>query len=144
MTLFGITKLILLNLHNHFKKFPDEKSCIHLLEKIIWNDSPICPYCKSDNYTRLKNGFRYHCNTCNTSFSVTVNTVFHKTKIPLQKWFYIIYLKEKGELIVSVRVLGEEIKVTKDTANRIVTKVNGFYFTNKNLFQSIYLKLTEI
>lgn len=120
-----------------YRKFPDEKFCIKLLEEIIWNNSPICPYCNSGNYTRLKNDCRYHCNTCNTSYSVTVNTVFHKTKIPLQKWFYIIYLKEINGLEIPVRLLGEEINVTKDTANRIINKVNSFYCENRHLFTEI-------
>jgi transposase-like protein len=28
---------------------------------------------------------RYHCNNCNTSYSVTVGTIFHDTKLDLQK-----------------------------------------------------------
>lgn len=114
-----------------------------MLEEIIWDNSPVCPYCRSGSSTRLKNTYRYHCNQCNTSYSVTVNTVFHKTKIPLQKWFYIIYLKEKNELKTSVRILGEDLQVTKDTANRIVNKVNNFYLPNKALFNSIYSKITN-
>jgi len=33
---------------------------------------------------------RYHCNNCNTSFSVTVGTIFHRTHLPIQKWFLAI------------------------------------------------------
>ena len=58
---------------------------------------------------------RYHCNTCNKSYSVTVGTMFHKTKVDLQKWFYAISLIANNENI-SARQLGKEIDVTKDTA----------------------------
>ena len=50
-------------------------------------------------------------------------------------------LKEKNQLDVPVRELGKEIDITKDTANRIVNKVNSFYFKNKDLFTSIYSKI---
>lgn len=126
-----------------YKIFPDENSCIKMLEEIVWNNSPICPYCKSDNYTIIKHSYRYHCNQCNTSYSVTVKTIFHKTKIPLQKWFYIIHLKEKNDLSISVRELGEQIETTKDTANRIVNKVNNFYLPNTEMFKSINSKITK-
>lgn len=131
-------------LNKIYKKFPDENSCIMALEKIMWDNNPVCPYCKSNNYSRVKNSERYHCNNCNTSYSVTVNSIFHKTKIPLQKWFYIMYLKEANKLDIPVRNLGDELNITKDTANRIINKVNGFYFQNKYLFSKIYSDIIKI
>lgn len=130
-----------MNLKQVYKRLPDEKACIALLEQIIWNNVPRCPYCRSTNSVALTNGSRHHCNTCNTSYSVTVNTIFHKTKIPLQKWFYIILLKEAGELDIPLRELGEKLDVTKDTANRIVNKVNNFYLNNVELFKAINSKI---
>jgi transposase-like protein len=126
-----------------YEILPDETACIGLLETIIWGNIPKCPYCGSTNSVRLTSGSRYHCNKCNTSYSVTVKTIFHKTKIPLQKWFYIIHLKEENDLSVSVRELGEQIEITKDTANRIVNKVNNFYLPNKEIFKSINEKITK-
>lgn len=126
-----------------YKKFPTEASCIDLLESIIWDNIPKCPYCGSDNSVSLTIGYRHHCNKCNTSYSVTVKTIFHKTKIPLQKWFYIIHLKEKNDLSIPVRELGEQIETTKDTANRIINKVNNFYLANSRLFKAINSKITN-
>lgn len=124
------------------KIFPNEKKAVKMLEEIIWHGQPVCPYCKSQNFTAVRDSDRYHCNTCNTSYTVTVNTVFHKTKIPLVKWYYIIYLKETGGLNIPLRTLGDEMGVTKDTANRIVNKVNNFYSQNRDLFNSIYSKIS--
>ncbi|MDB5278834.1 MAG: hypothetical protein JWR61_3789 [Ferruginibacter sp.] len=126
-----------------YKKLPTEADCIDLLETVIWGNIPKCPYCGSTNSVALTSGNRYHCNKCNTSYSVTVKTIFHKTKIPLQKWFYVIHLKEKNDLSISVRNLGEQIETTKDTANRIVNKVNNFYLLNLGLFKSINSKITK-
>ncbi len=132
-----------MTLNQIYRKLKDEKACTDLLETIIWNKVPKCPYCGSVNSIRLSNGIRYHCNKCNTSYSVTVKTIFHKTKIPLQKWFYVIHLKEKNDLSISVRELGEQIETTKDTANRIVNKVNNFYLPNMEIFKSINDKITK-
>lgn len=64
----------------------------------------------------MKNENRYHCNTCNTSFSVTIRTLFQKTRIDLQKWFYAIYLILNNINKKSIRSLSNEIQVNKDTA----------------------------
>lgn len=55
-----------------------------------------------------------------------------------------MYLKEANKLDVSVRSLAQELAVTKDTANRIVNKINNFYFQNEYLFTSIYSIITKI
>ena len=36
--------------------------------------------------------YRWQCSRCKTSFSVTVNTLFHRTRLPLPKWFLAIIL----------------------------------------------------
>lgn len=126
------------------QKIPNEIDCVKILENAIWNDKPKCPYCFSESYSILKEGKRYHCNTCNTSYSVTVKSVFHKTKIPLQVWFYIIHLKEMGRLDIPFRELGETLNVTKDTANRIVNKINNHYSISSELFKSINSKINSL
>jgi transposase-like protein len=126
-----------------YKRLPEEKACMDLLETVIWDNVPKCPYCGSTNSVKLTDGVRYHCNKCNTSYSITVKTIFHKTKVPLQKWFYIILLKEKNGLDISVRELGEQIDTTKDTANRMVNKVNNFYLPNIELFKAITQKIIK-
>ena len=105
-----------MNIIEIYKKFPDETACIKHLEKVKWNNEPACPYCKSKNQTPLKAGFRYHCNSCNTSYSVTVGTIFHNTKLDFQKWFLAISLIINAKKGVSARQLGRDIQVTKDTA----------------------------
>ncbi len=99
-----------------YKQFPTQLDCIKHLETVRWDNIPACPYCQSTKQTPLKNTNRYHCNTCNTSFSVTVGTIFHKTKCDLQKWFIAISLVLNAKKGYSARQLGRDIEVTKDTA----------------------------
>ena len=99
-----------------FETFPDKKSCIKHLELVRWNNIPTCPYCKSIKQSKEKNTFRYHCNSCNTAYSVLVGTIFHKTKLDLRKWFIAISLIMNAKKGISSRELARDIKVTKDTA----------------------------
>jgi len=105
-----------MNIIQVYKQFPTKQDCIKHLEQVRWSGTPVCPYCKSTNQTPVKNSNRYHCNTCNTSFSVTVATIFHKTKCDLQKWFVAISLVLNAKKGYSARQLGRDIEVTKDTA----------------------------
>jgi transposase-like protein len=99
-----------------FKKFPSQKECIEYLERVRWGDAPICPYCGSSRSTALKNEQRYHCNSCNTTYSVTVNTVFHDTRLELQKWFLAIAIILNAKKGISARQLARDLKVNKNTA----------------------------
>lgn len=105
-----------MNIIQIYKQFPTEKDCLDHLEKVKWNGVPTCPYCKSQKSTPLKSEQRYHCNACNTSFSVTVGTIFHNTKLDLQRWFLAISLMLNAHKGISARQLSRDLEVNKNTA----------------------------
>src|SRR5580704_17986571 len=105
-----------MNIIQVYKQFPTTSDCIKHLENVRWNGVPVCPYCKSTKQTPRPKEQRYHCNNCNTSYSVTVGTIFHKTKVDLQKWFVAISLVLNAKKGISARQMGRDIGVTKDTA----------------------------
>jgi len=105
-----------MNIIQIYKKFPAEADCIAHLERVRWNGVPVCPYCKATRTTRIKSESRHHCNSCNTTFSVTVNTIFHHTHLDLQKWFLAISLILSAKKGISARQLGRDIEVNRNTA----------------------------
>ncbi len=92
------------------------------LEQIRWGGKPQCPYCGSTNSTPIKKECRHHCNSCFTSYSVTVGTLFHKTHIDLQKWYQAIQLVLTSSNI-SVRKLAQAIEVNKNTASYMLVRI---------------------
>lgn len=112
-----------MNIVSIYKTFPTEKDCLDHLEKVRWNNKPKCPYCQSTNQTTLPKERRYHCNNCNTTFSVTVGTIFHHTHLQLQKWFLALSLVLNAKKGISARQLGRDLQVNKDTAWRIAMKI---------------------
>ena len=126
-----------MNLIEIYKTLPTEESAIKFLESILWEDSPICPYCQSKYDTAIKGSKRYHCNTCNTSYSVTVNTIFHRTKVDIQKWIYLLLLLSSGKKIPSLRKLEGELTVTKDTVSKMINKIRDRYIDDKILIDKI-------
>ncbi|MGA2781044.1 MAG: IS1595 family transposase [Smithella sp.] len=112
-----------MNIVSVYKTFPTEKDCLSHIEKVRWHGKPICPYCQSSNQTPLPKEGRYHCNNCNTTFSVTVGTIFHHTHLPLQKWFLALSLVLNAKKGISARQLGRDLMVNKDTAWRMAMKI---------------------
>jgi transposase-like protein len=100
-----------------------EKQCLELLEKIRWGGVPKCPYCGSTNSTNIKKENRYHCNNCFNSYSVTVNTLLHKTHVDLSKWFTAISLVLKVQKNITVLELAAKIKVNKNTASYMINRI---------------------
>ena len=110
-----------MNIVTVFEQFPDQKSCIAFLEQARWNGTPQCPYCTSTKTTPMQS--RHHCYTCKTSFSVTVGTIFHHTRLPLQKWFLAVTLMLNARKGLSALQLSRDLKVNKNTGWRIAMQI---------------------
>lgn len=119
------------------RKFPKHEDCIKHIELVRWENKPRCPYCGSPNHTPMPKEMRYHCNNCNTSYAVTVGTIFHNTKLPLQKWFLAIGLVLNAKKGISARQLARDIDVTKDTAWRISMQIRKAMYEYGDLLQGI-------
>lgn len=105
-----------MNIIQVYKQFPTHEACLKHLENVRWGGTPQCPYCQSTRSTPLPKEHRHHCNNCNTSYSVTVGTIFHKTRLDLQRWFLAIALILNAKKGTSARQLARDIEVNKNTA----------------------------
>lgn len=110
-----------MDIRQAYNRFKTQDDCIRYLEQIRWNGVPRCPHCNTTRQTPQPKEQRYHCGVCRSSYSVMVRTVFHNTKIDLQKWFAAIPLVIRER--ISVRQLARTINVSKDTASFIVSRV---------------------
>lgn len=119
-----------------FKKYSTERKFIAHLESVLWNNAPICPYCQSTYHTPAPKEGRYHCNNCKTSYSVTTGTMFHKTRVDLRLWAFVIasMLESKNH---PVRELGELIGVTKDTALFMMNRIKPEILNNRDTLKKI-------
>ncbi len=99
-----------------FEMFPNEASARIYLEKQMWNDNPVCPYCGKKHITNLKKEGVYRCKSCTKDFTVRVGTVMHKSKIPLRKWLYAMYLVVTSRKGVSSLQLSKELGITQKSS----------------------------
>lgn len=120
-----------------YRRFPKHEDCVAHLEAVRWKGKPKCPYCQSPNVTPAPKELRHHCNNCNTSFSVTVQTIFHNTKLDLQKWFLAIALILNAKKGLSARQLARDLEVTKDTAWFLAMRIRKAMEDNGELLKGI-------
>jgi transposase-like protein len=124
-----------MNIVQIYKQFPTEEDCICHIEQVRWHGTPICPYCGSDRVSA--NEHRHHCNGCNTSFSVTVKTIFHHTHLPLQKWFLALSLVLNAKKGLSARQLARDLEVNKNTAWFMGMRIRNAMFEQGELLRGI-------
>ena len=78
--------------------FTDETKAREWLEARVWPTGPVCPHCgvTSEHVTALYGAKHrpglYQCNECREQFSVTVKTVFERSKLPLSKWLAALFM----------------------------------------------------
>lgn len=107
--------------------FQDPEAAREWLEARIWPEGPFCGHCGSYSVTLLRGKAHrpglFQCNDCREQFTVTVNSVMERSKIPLNKWVLAIYLLSASKKGMSShqlhRMLGISYKSTWFLMHRI-------------------------
>ena len=101
--------------------YHDKNKAREHLESIRWPDGPICPHCGViDNAAELKGKAHrpglWKCRDCRKQFSVTVGTVFERSKVPLNKWLLATHLITSSKKGISSHQIHRSLGVTYKTA----------------------------
>lgn len=101
--------------------FQDAQAAREYLESVRWPNGPVCPHCgEVEEIAEMKGKAHrpglYNCRSCRGQFSVTVGTVFERSKIPLNKWLLASYLLCGSKKGFSAHQLHRMIGVTYKTA----------------------------
>jgi len=105
-----------IDLIEFMKRFQTEEQCREVLFSLRWPDGVICPKCGSTRLYEVKSRPLYHCAQCQYQISATANTIFHKSQVPLVKWFAAIFLMSHDKRGVSGAKLSRDIGVSYPTA----------------------------
>src|SRR3954463_7845507 len=101
--------------------FPDNDACLDYLRGKFFPDGSECPGCgKQTKFFRIKSRAAYSCMYCRHQVYPTAGTIFHKSTVSLQLWFYAIYLMSSTRCGISAKQLEREIGVNYKTAHRML------------------------
>jgi transposase-like protein len=104
--------------------FPDNDACLAHLKERYFPDGTECPKCgKASKFHRIAGRSAYSCQYCGHHVYPTAGTIFHKSTVSLQLWYYAIYLLSSSRCGVSAKQLEREIGVTYKTAHRMFKQI---------------------
>lgn len=103
--------------------FQSEDKAREALEAVLWPDGPYCRHCGNSDPEKIAKmegkshrAGLYYCNECKGQFTVTVGTVFERSKVPLTKWWMAAHMLNSGKNGVSAHEIHRTIGVTYKTA----------------------------
>lgn len=101
--------------------FTDAEKAREYLENLRWVNGVNCPHCGSlsEHYKLEGSAHRaglWKCKDCRKQFSVTVGTVFERSKIPLNKWLLAVHLMCASKKAISSHQLHRMLGVTYKSA----------------------------
>src|SRR3984957_97320 len=98
--------------------FTDETKAREWLEARVWPNGPVCPHCGAtgDDVTALNGKAHrpglYQCSQCREQFTVTVKTVFERSKIPLSKWLAALFLLTASKKGISAHQIHRSLGIS--------------------------------
>lgn len=106
--------------------FNEEDAARVYLQEQRWPDGPVCPHCgsveriytvKANSKKKIRKGL-YQCNNkgCEQQFTVTVGTVFERSKISLHKWLMATFLMSSSKKGISAKQLERTLGITYKSA----------------------------
>ena len=84
------------------KKFSSNEACEKHIVEQRWQNGFVCPQCGHDESWYLHKRKLFDCKNCRFQTSLTAGTIFHGTKVPLVKWYWLIYHMAMDKVGVSI------------------------------------------
>jgi transposase-like protein len=116
-------------------QFHDADKAREYLEAQVWPNGRICPHCGviGDHYALRGKSARpglYKCQACREPFTVTVGTVFERSKVGLHLWLQAVHLMSASKKGVSAKQLERMLGVTYKTAWFMCHRIRAAMTTN--------------
>lgn len=102
-------------------RFQDPDAAREYLESLRWANGVICPHCGVvGNHYKLQGAKTpkglYKCSSCAGKFTVTVGTVFERSKVGLHLWLQAMHLMSASKKGISAKQLERMLGITYKTA----------------------------
>ena len=93
------------------EQFRNEDDCYKWLFSTRWPNGFSCPNCSWKQYSLISTRRLYKCLKCGYQASLTSGTIFHKTKTPILKWFWLIFRMSSSRTGVSIAEMQRELDI---------------------------------
>ena len=93
------------------KEFSTEGACAQHLREMRWVDNFKCPRCGHIEAWFIRTRNILDCKSCRAKISLTAGTIFHKTRTPLVKWYWLIYHMAMDKVGVSISEMQRVLEI---------------------------------
>lgn len=97
-------------------QYGTEDACRAAVFRARWPEGICCPKCQAKRAYARQDRPLYECAACGYQASVTTGTIFHRSHVPLTKWFLAMYLNAESKCGISPTELQDKIGVSYPTA----------------------------
>jgi transposase-like protein len=115
-----------------YRLFPSQIDCLRFLCQIRWPKGIDCLYCRGRQAHLVAKKRRVYCPDCHGDFAPLIGTIFYRTKLPLQKWFWFLLYYRTGEK-ASIRYLARMMDVNKLTVIRLNALISSCSVKDRRL-----------
>ena len=121
-------------------RFSTQEECLKFLEELRWGGEPCCIHCGSirvgrRNHNHIEDG--WNCYDCGSTFSVIAGTMFHKTRIPLRKWFLAISIILNSKKSISSTALARHLDMNQKSAWYMEMRIRAQMVDDDTLLKGI-------
>lgn len=112
-------------------EYPDDGACLDKIMEMTYGGTVIrCPGCeRQSKFHRIEKRRAYACQHCGHHIYPCVGTIFEKSRTPLNKWFFAMYLFTSTRHGVAARELERQLGVTYKCAWRIAHELRKLMAT---------------
>ena len=112
-----------ISLNEFLSLYGTEQQCFDALYQWRWPNGFVCPNCGHDRGCHLTTHKLQRCYRCNRQTSMTADTLFEATKLPLTVWFQGIYFMTQDKKGASAMTLHRQLGISYNAAWRLRHKL---------------------
>lgn len=112
-----------LSLTQFLSQYGTEEQCRAALFRMRWPHGFKCPQCGHTGYCEIRTRKVYQCHKCHSQVSLTSETIFSNTKLPLKIWFLCIYFVTQSKTGISSLNLSRTLGISANAALRLKHKL---------------------
>ena len=107
--------------------FSSNEACLHHLMKVRHGFKRTCEHCdRPSKFNRISTRRVYGCQWCGHQISPCVGTPMENSHLPLQKWFFAIYLFTTSRHGVAAMELKRQLDISYKTAWRMAHEIRKY------------------
>lgn len=127
-----------------YSQFSSDDKCRELLKRLRWPEGPMCLKCGNTDVFKLntKKDLLY-CRPCRFQFTVTSNTIFHDSHLPLIKWFVAVLLLVEARKGMSAMQLKRTLGMGYKTAWYLFHRIRKAMSTAERVMLAGHVEMDE-